>query len=311
MKSLFTFTPKTLPPAFKALDCPWFQPASVGPWTIFQAPGCQELVAAYFTNGARLPDKYWVLTRKNRVWMSLTPVELQSQGYHARLASGNVLVMGLGMGAVVFNLLRNPKVSHITVCEREREVVTVLTQAAPWFAAAVKSGKVTLNICCALAFKPAADQKFETLLVDIWTALGQSWAESDVVAMQKRVGAGQVGWWGQELSLVGWVYENYDDGNRMPFRRDHAQAYEKHLGFRILGSQHPNYPSLLLAAATNVAAVMVHKSQPRLGVKDDAVGTGGIRCVTTQPDTGIGEDSKGQSLGGRIATFFRGFFGCI
>jgi hypothetical protein len=116
MNSIFRFTHKNLPKEFRPLVCPPLQAAEAGPWRIFRGPPTDSLIAAYFTNGAPMPTDFWVLQKNGAVMMSLTPVELQSQGYDARVAKGKVLVAGLGMGAVVYNLLKNPAVTAITAC---------------------------------------------------------------------------------------------------------------------------------------------------------------------------------------------------
>ena len=260
---------------FKPLTCPPYQPAKVGDWTLFRAPDHHGDVAAYFTLNAPMPQEYWVLTKNAQVSMSLTPSELQSQGYHARLASGNVMVMGLGMGALVFNLLRNPRVNHITVCEYEADVVSLLKCGASWFDEAIKSGKVDVSIADAFHYVPQGPHP-DTLLVDIWRGVGSPQSEADVMRIQSNICAGTVAWWGQELALVSWIYSNYDQSHRFPFRRDHAAAYEKHLGFSLLGANHQNYPSMVRAAATNVSIIMKSQEldQRRGSVIDRAIGSG-------------------------------------
>ena len=258
MRPIISLTPKQLPRDFKALLRPSYQAVTLGDWTLFRAPDIHRSETAYFTASAPMPAEYWVLTRKGQVWMSLTPLEMQSQGYHARLANGNVVVMGLGMGTLVYNLLRNPKVTSITICEREQEVVELLMLAAPWFNEAVKSGRVELHINDALNFHPGSI-KPDVLLVDIWRGLGSPQAEADVMQIQHNVGAGHVGWWGQELALVLWIYQKYDMLN-LTFRRDHTEAYETYLGFKLLGGAHQNYPTMLRAASINVVAAMMNGS---------------------------------------------------
>jgi len=116
---------------FNPLLCPPYQAATVGKWRLFSAATIPVPVAGYFTVHAPMPAEYWVLEKNAVVWMSLTPMEMESQGHHARLATGHVVVMGLGMGALVYNLLLNPLVTRITVCELEPDVVSLLKMAAP------------------------------------------------------------------------------------------------------------------------------------------------------------------------------------
>lgn len=261
MKTMTTMYP--LPKEFRALVCPTYLPGdhTLGDWHLFRAPTVDGSAPAYFTPHAPMPREYWVLTRNGETWMSLTPMELQSQGHHARLAAGEVLVLGLGMGALVYNLLRNPNVTAITVCEREPEVVTLLTQAAPWFATAVQSGRVEIQVMDAFTYRSTRG-KPETLLVDIWPGLGNSQAEPDVLLLHRTIGARQVGWWGQELAFWDWVSENIPGQDRIRLRKDHAAAYEKHLGFPLLGANLPYYPEVARAAARIVAVTMMMMQNP-------------------------------------------------
>ena len=306
MKQLFAFSQNTLPKEFRGLSCPHYTEAAAGPWRIFRAPDTSRLVQSYFTNGATMPREYWVLKRGDNVWMSLTPMELQSQSHHAWFAHGNVVVMGLGMGAILFNLLKNPKVGSITVVEREQAVVDLLRQSAPWFDASVATGKIIVCMGDAFRYTPPNGAVVDTLIVDLWTAMGQQRTQSDVLKIQNNVRATHIGWWGQELSIVSWVYQHYDEQTRIPFRRDHVASYEIAHGFKVLGAQHSAYPSLMLAASINAAAGTMQQSQSKSAtVTDNALGSGAI--VTAKPNIPV--EPKTQVIGAfGLGALFKGFF---
>jgi hypothetical protein len=259
MKNKHPLLTGQLPTEFKALDYPAYEEAALGRWKIFQAPTIAVPVAAYFTTVAAMPAANWVLMKNHTVWMSLTPMEMQSQGYHARLAAGHVVVMGLGMGALVFNLLQNPRVTKITVCELEPEVVELLKMAAPWFAQACQSGHLEIHVGDAFEFKIKGGIP-DLLLVDIWAGMGNSRSESDVLRITQNVPARTVGWWGQELAIVDWIHEKFDAPNRFPFRREHVQSYERRLGVHLLGSNHSQYPAMIRKAATSATLAMNAKA---------------------------------------------------
>ena len=55
--------------------------------------------------------------------MSLTPHEIESQELGFLHASENVVIMGLGMGWIAANSALNPKVTQVTVVERDPDVI--------------------------------------------------------------------------------------------------------------------------------------------------------------------------------------------
>ena len=238
---------------FKPLAPPTYRPAVNGEWSISIAPRDTRRVLAYFRNGVPMPAENWHLKKGSTVWMSLTPMELESQGYHARMATGNVVVAGLGMGALVYNLLANPKVKHVTVVDINQAVVDLLKLAAPWFAVGPRLDVVVMD-----ALKYVPTHPVDTLIVDIWPNLGQEEAERDTKAMQANVQAKVVGWWGQELDLVSWLSIQ---GFAPPITLDNIAAYQKHLGFKLMAANHHLWPSLALAAASGL--VLATMSRPR------------------------------------------------
>jgi len=244
------------PKEFRPLVPPPYAPAAVGRWSIAEAPPERRRhVLGYFRNRLPMPDRNWCLRRGGEVWMSQTPMELESQGYHARMAAGHVLVCGLGMGTLVYNLLRNPKVERVSVLEKELDVVRLLEAAAPWFKEErFRTGsRLSVRVCDALEFVPGKVFRAgnpDLLLVDVWRRLGEDGTEADVLKIQANVRAERVGWWGQELDLVSWLQAN---GNRLPLTGGDVARWQAHLGFKVLGAEHPYYPALALAAATWVA----------------------------------------------------------
>ena len=255
-----TYIAKPLPPEFNALLLPPYQEATHGDWKLFKAPNIRVPVPAYFTHVAMMPAENWVLMKHYTIWMSLTLMEMQSQGHHARLAHGQVVVMGLGMGALVYNLLANPLVTRITVCEREADVVALLQVAAPWFEQAIQSARLEIHIVDAFEYRPRGAMP-DVLLADIWSGMGTEQAEPDVLQIWRHVPARTVGWWGQELAAVSWIYSRYDKRNRFPMHRGHVKAYEKYLGFDLVAGNHPQYPAMLKMAATSATLAMKAKSQ--------------------------------------------------
>jgi len=69
-----------------------------------------------------------VLHLGGRVWMSLTPMEVQSSYMPIRLASGRVGTAGLGLGYFVQRVLTKPEVEQVVVYELKTEVLDFYTQ---------------------------------------------------------------------------------------------------------------------------------------------------------------------------------------
>lgn len=69
-----------------------------------------------------------VLRLGGRVWMSLTPMEVQSSYMPIRLASGRVGTAGLGLGYFVQRVLGKPEVEQVVVCELHADVLEFYTR---------------------------------------------------------------------------------------------------------------------------------------------------------------------------------------
>jgi hypothetical protein len=259
---------------FRPMVTPSYREAHVGLWHLTKKPYSKASIQHGYTGGywsltSRLPSRYaWTLMHgeekmyqeKSKVWMSLTPMELESQGFHARMARGRVAVMGLGMGAVVYNLAQHGKVEHITVVERDPDIVRLLSAATDWFDMLQNEGRLRVVLMDALQFAPIAGP-FDTLLVDIWQALGHFDAEPDTLKIQANVRAKQVGWWGQELDLVSFLNER---GLHPPITDAHLRLYQERLGFNLLGAQHPAYKHMALEAAKTFATLGMHRQRKEL-----------------------------------------------
>jgi hypothetical protein len=74
------------------------------------------------TQGAPLQDVP-VLRLDGKVWMSLTPMEVQSNFMAIRLAHGRVGTGGLGLGYFVQRVLEKPEVEHVVAYELREEVL--------------------------------------------------------------------------------------------------------------------------------------------------------------------------------------------
>lgn len=71
------------------------------------------------------PFKYLAILKNNVIWMSLNPNEINTMKPYINNARGNVLVGGLGLGYVAFQMSLKSNVSHITIIEKDPEVIKI------------------------------------------------------------------------------------------------------------------------------------------------------------------------------------------
>ena len=71
--------------------------------------------------------KITTLEIDDKVWMVDDPPHYWAMQQHAKQFHGHVLVAGLGLGLIVHELKKNPKVETITVVEREKEIIDFIS----------------------------------------------------------------------------------------------------------------------------------------------------------------------------------------
>ncbi len=135
-------------------------------------------------------------------WMSLSPLEIESQGIAPRHAHGHTVVMGLGMGWVAINVALNPAVRRVSVIERDPEVIALFSwsNALANLPAEVKN-KIEIIQADALKWRPDPGLEVDFLYADIWRALEEPQTLAEVRRMQSNVRSEMIYYWGQELTL--------------------------------------------------------------------------------------------------------------
>src|SRR5688572_25816079 len=119
------------PLPFPILKIPPYNSLKQGNWELAPTGANNSLeVRGYFRGKQPLPTPNWTLRKNKLIWMSIHPLELESLGLQNYFAHGNVCVLGLGMGVLVYNLLINKKVNNITVIERDPNVISIITALA-------------------------------------------------------------------------------------------------------------------------------------------------------------------------------------
>lgn len=181
-----------------ALFVPAYRPAASGRWELRvmgfgAAPG--------YWSGPRMIENMPALLRDGETWMSITPLEIESQEIGIRAAAGHVLIFGLGLGWAAAATCCIPAVERVTVVERDEELLglhaelRVLDQLPDEARA-----KLSIERGDALAYRPAAP--VDLLMPDIWLPLVGGDRVAEVRGMQANVCAQRVYFWGQELEIA-------------------------------------------------------------------------------------------------------------
>lgn len=95
-------------------------------------------------------------------WMVDDPPQWRAMQIFAEHATGRVLVAGLGLGLVCHELVRNPLVEHITVVERNADVITLMRSHTP--------EEVNIVHQDFYEFIYSNEEQWDTIIVDIWVS---------------------------------------------------------------------------------------------------------------------------------------------
>lgn len=226
-------------------EIPEYRAGGVGEWALAPTPGLRY-TAGYFLPCLNQPPG-WVITHGGEgVWMSLTRMEIESHMPHLAAARGRVVVMGLGMGFALYNIARKPEIERVTIVERDPDMLELLNRTTDW-QDWPGIEKVEFVIGDALLYEPQGEVDF--LYADIWPHLGDERALADTQAMQARVRARSVGFWGQEWDYLDWMRNNKVAGRFLPHIGTYRR-FAKFAGLPLIEQDNPRYPGLAFAAVT-------------------------------------------------------------
>lgn len=175
-----------------------YRPVEAGAWKL--AIGANIPSRGYWS-GLKLVREVPGLIRETETWMSLTPVEYESQILGVEAAQGHVVIMGLGMGWVAAETALREAVSMVTIVERDAQVIALHRELDLFARLPGGAGdKVRIVEGDALAWRP--DHLVDLLMPDIWLNLVDGDRVPDVRRMQDNVGAQAIYFWGQELEIA-------------------------------------------------------------------------------------------------------------
>ena len=142
-----------------------------------------------------------ILLRGAESWMSLTPLEIESEEIGIFAAQGHVLIYGLGMGWAMTAVAARPEVTSVTVVERDGEILALHDELdLPAQLDEAARGKIRIVQGDAFDYRPEAP--VDLLFPDIWLPLVGDDRFGEVRRMQANVGARSVYCWGQEMELA-------------------------------------------------------------------------------------------------------------
>ena len=184
------------------------------------------------------------LDRGSDTWMSLMPVEIESQQIGIDSASGHVAILGLGMGWAAAATALRPEVSAVTVVERDVDLIA-LHGELDLFGRLPDGCGGKVRIVQADAFEWRPDSPVDLLMPDIWLQLVAGDRIADVRRMQANVGARHIYFWGQELEIA----RHSVAAGRPRLDDDAIRATVDSFGLPLIGPGSPDYASRLRAAA--------------------------------------------------------------
>lgn len=111
---------------------------------------------------------YPAVLQKGRLWMAITPNEVETMKEDIKAAHGNILVLGLGLGYYAFMTAQMESVSRVTVVELDQDVIRLFEEELlPQF-----PGKEKIRVIHADAFsyveQEAAKENYDFVYADIW-----------------------------------------------------------------------------------------------------------------------------------------------
>lgn len=217
-----------------------YRPMDSGRWSL--RPPAIVLTRGYWSRPA-VVGNVRALTRDGDTWMSLTPLELESQAIGVHYAGGHVAIFGLGMGWVAAVTAMRDNVTQVTVVERDPDVIALHDDLDLFARLPGGAGdKVRIVQGDALDWRP--DAPVELLMPDIWLYLVSDGRLDEVRRMQANVAADKVYFWGQEMEIA-------RHARAAGIALDAAGVAQVVAGFGLplVGTDLPDYPDRIRAAA--------------------------------------------------------------
>jgi hypothetical protein len=180
---------------------PRFREGAWGAWTLRAI--AMSAARGYWGRGYRLDGTMILMgpfERDAAAWMSIVPMEIESQEIGIASAHGHTVVLGLGMGWCAANVALNPAVDRVTVVERDPDIVRLI-ETIGVFGQLPETARAKIEVVSGDALNWRPDAEVGSLQADIWAKLVEPGKWDDVRRIQDNVGAGSIYFWGQEMEL--------------------------------------------------------------------------------------------------------------
>ena len=180
-------------------------------------------------------------------WMSIVPMEVESQEIGIAAASGHTVVLGLGMGWAAANIALSPAVERVTVVERDPDVIALIAEQGV-FDQLPSAARDKVTIVNADAFDWRPDEAVDSLQADIWAKVVEPGKWDDIHRLQANIGARSLYFWGQEMELyrlacreVGGMPTDFSDAD--------VERLAAQTGLPLVLSQEPGLAARITAGA--------------------------------------------------------------
>lgn len=219
-----------------------YRPMRGGPWELRRWP--DDIPLRGYWSPARPVSGVVSLDRGHDTWMSLMPVEIESQQIGVECAAGQVVIFGLGMGWSAAASALRPEVTEVTVVELDGELIALHAALDLFGRLPYEAGrKVRIVEGNAFDWRPAGP--VDLLMPDIWLQLVGDGRVEEVRRMQANVGARCVYFWGQELEIA----RHAVAAGRSRLDDEAIEATVEAFGLNLAGPGTCDYASRLRAAA--------------------------------------------------------------
>ena len=238
---------------FPPMKVPKFEAVRYGPWELFEQTGI--MVRGYFGGFQPFPHN-WALAKHSmregtplkQIWMSISPMELESQSHHVLAAKGKVLIGGGGMGVVAWNCAMKPEVESVEIIERDHRIIEMLVYMAKtfewenWHKVSIIHGDI-------LKLGPLPGKRWDVAIIDIWPTIGDTRLRKDMRKIVKMYPATEYAAWTMELDFVDWL----SDSNIAPddVRPEHWKQWSEAIGVPMI-QPHPDMAKYALQAVEQV-----------------------------------------------------------
>ncbi len=134
---------------------------------------------------------------ERQVWMGLTPMEIMTQRPGVLMASGRVVVGGLGLGWFLNEVCKKPDVTEVVVVDREKNLIDWLRPRIEAAYPAVRKKKVEW-VATGIYHYAGNDTKPDTkYLLDIWPTFGGCDKDEEFASLKASRPPGTVWGWGE------------------------------------------------------------------------------------------------------------------